>query len=597
MYTSSVRRLKERGGGGAKITAAANSATIKHPKSLTPQSEKPFSSHGCGDKENLKRQTGKENQRPASRARGATVQSQKPVMKAMPKMDKVSAVNGGGSGFNGVEGRPRRSTSSAPAPVQRGRSSSPSEFNRILLSSGKSRTSSVEKKRGNFKGLNEKVIEKSELGKLGAKHLIKSGEICDKKEIILISNSVKFKMDDSDEKRDLSRNARVGNFKDEKMGSSLENGVGFSENGVKSSSLGIRKEVDGGESSVRGSITESKSGGFCGISREKEVGEIKEAKMVKKSDGVSGILQTKDGIGLSAKVKYPSKLHEKLAFLEGKVKRISSDIKKTKEMLDMNNPDNSKAILSDIQEKISGIEKAMGSVVKDDDSKANVVASCEIDDGKFKALEKKQEKKVDEGKSLIKGLNTEELEARLFPHHKLLRNRTSLKSASGSSQSHEIEVVEADGELNVEEKSVSPVDENPIAIEFLASLNQEQFEDTIRVGSFGQEICDVQETDEAVTSTGNNRGSKIPNGRASFELTLLSDERLEDFDDQEDTSRTIIEEGAEDNSLYELNQIGRKTTTAGWFVSEGEAALLAHDDGSCSFYDIINSEVWMSISN
>ncbi|KAL2330290.1 hypothetical protein Fmac_017871 [Flemingia macrophylla] len=46
--------------------------------------------------------------------------------------------------------------------------------------------------------------------------------------------------------------------------------------------------------------------------------------------------------------KYPSKLHEKLAFLKGKVKRITSDIKKTEEMLDLNNPDASKLILFDI---------------------------------------------------------------------------------------------------------------------------------------------------------------------------------------------------------------------------------------------------------
>lgn len=42
-------------------------------------------------------------------------------------------------------------------------------------------------------------------------------------------------------------------------------------------------------------------------------------------------------------------------------------------------------------------------------------------------------------------------------------------------------------------------------------------------------------------------------------------------------------------------QLGKKTTTAGWFVSEGDGILLAHDDGCCSFYDVANMEV-LSIS-
>ncbi|CDO99260.1 unnamed protein product [Coffea canephora] len=553
---SSVRRLKERGGGGAKITANAATTTLKHPKSLTPQSEKPLFSRGCGSKESLKRPAGKENSRPTSRGRAAMVQSQKPIMKAMPRMDKISAANGVGNGFHGfanneVEGRPRWSTSSAPVQVsvQRGRSSSPSEFNRGLLSSGKSRNSSVEKKRGSFKCLNEKVGEKSELLKGGAENLIKSGEVYDEKEVNLSSNSVKFKLDDSDEKLNLSRNVKIENIKDE-------------------------KEKDVSEINSKESKT-------------------KESKMMNRSGGV---LKIKDGngngvSGSSANVKYPSKLHEKLAFLEGKVRRIASDIKRTKEMLDLNNPDNSKMILSDIQEKITGIEKAMGSVGNnDDDLKANVVASSEIDVEKVKASEKMQVNKVDEGKSLVKALNANELEARLFPHHKLLRDRTSQKSASESAESHKIEVVVTDGELKVE-KSISPVDENPIAMEFLASLSQGRCEDTIRVGTFGPEISEVQETDGAVTSRENNRLSDSLNGKGSFDLTLLADEKLEEFDDQENMSRMIIEEEAEDSSLYELNQIGQKMTTGGWFVSEGESVLLAHDDGSCSFYDIINSEL------
>ncbi|KAK8484345.1 hypothetical protein V6N13_117066 [Hibiscus sabdariffa] len=74
-------------------------------------------------------------------------------------------------------------------------------------------------------------------------------------------------------------------------------------------------------------------------------------------------LSVKESGGSGAAIKYPSKLHKKLAFLEGKVKRIASDIKMTKKMLDMNTPYASKVIIYDIQDMIFSIEKAMGNLV------------------------------------------------------------------------------------------------------------------------------------------------------------------------------------------------------------------------------------------
>jgi hypothetical protein len=40
-----------------------------------------------------------------------------------------------------------------------------------------------------------------------------------------------------------------------------------------------------------------------------------------------------------------------------------------------------------------------------------------------------------------------------------------------------------------------------------------------------------------------------------------------------------------------LHSIGDKTAIAGWFVKEGEGIAFAHDDGSCSYYDVPNMEV------
>jgi hypothetical protein len=276
-----------------------------------------------------------------------------------------------------------------------------------------------------------------------------------------------------------------------------------------------------------------------------------------------------EGSGSKVGVKYPSKLHDKLAFLEGKVKRIASDIKKTKEMLDMNNPDASKVILSDIQDKISGIEKAMG----------NVAGT-----GTAVVVEKSESEKVEDVKSSVKGLNTEELEERLFPHHKLLRNRTSLKAPRASCQSHE-----SGCELKVGEKFSGPIEENPKAFELLYSLGKEDKKVTMRDAKVGLESFEVQEMGDDSVS-GKQDSSNMFNLKCE-DLVLTTDETLDEFDDQENGDTIMIGEETEDTCVYEVKEIGTKNSTGGWFVSEGESILLSHDDGSCSFYDIANCEV------
>ncbi|KAF2285521.1 hypothetical protein GH714_005231 [Hevea brasiliensis] len=283
-------------------------------------------------------------------------------------------------------------------------------------------------------------------------------------------------------------------------------------------------------------------------------------------------------------LKYPSKLHEKLAFLEGKVKRIASDIKRTKEMLDMNNPDASKVILSDIQNKISGIEKAIGHVGGD----SSKIGGNE--GGENEVFGKSKSEKEDQVKGSVKGLNKEELEARLLPHHKLLRSRTLLKESSGSSQScNESNVIDSICESKVKEKLLSPIEENSIALEFLASLHKEDAKVTLRDTKTGFESCEVKETGGAAAS-GKQDSLNTFHGKCSEELDLTTDETFDEFDDQENRQAVVIGEETEDTGVYQVNQMGPKSSTGGWFVSEGESVLLAHDDGSCSFYDIANCE-------
>lgn len=119
MSASSVRRIKDRGGAGGNVTTARPS------RSVTPVSDK-------APAERLKKSaSGKENARPTSRD---SAFMQKPVIRAMPRIDKPSAGNASDGDF-----RARWSTSSVP----RGRSSSPCDFTRMLSDLRKEKGSGV----------------------------------------------------------------------------------------------------------------------------------------------------------------------------------------------------------------------------------------------------------------------------------------------------------------------------------------------------------------------------------------------------------------------------------------------------------------------
>ncbi|GAA0150013.1 hypothetical protein LIER_09046 [Lithospermum erythrorhizon] len=272
---------------------------------------------------------------------------------------------------------------------------------------------------------------------------------------------------------------------------------------------------------------------------------------------------------LSAK-RYPSKLHEKLAFLEGKVKKIASDIKQTKVMLDLNNPDASKLMLSDIQEKISGIEKAMSNV-----SVGNASARLLKDDDN-------EEREVRDEKRSIKGLSVQELEARLFSHHKLLKDRTCPKPSSEFSQIDESREGELNRNQEPQDKSRSPTEENLIALQFLESLKNEQ--SGILVEAKNQ---DTESSEDVATE---NSSASLNSYKKNYDFLQSVNEKFEEFDEQENTSRMVIAEENENSGAYMLKEIGNKISTGGWFVTDGEAVLLAHNDNSCSYYDITNSE-------
>lgn len=83
----------------------------------------------------------------------------------------------------------------------------------------------------------------------------------------------------------------------------------------------------------------------------------------------------------------------------------------------------------------------------------------------------------------------------------------------------------------------------------------------------------------------------MASGLSKRETELMCDEKLQEFLDMEKKPALMLHEQTEGPCKDQLCEIGRKPCTGGWFVSEGEAVLLAHHDGSCSHYDITNYEV------
>ncbi|XP_006649155.1 KIN14B-interacting protein At4g14310 [Oryza brachyantha] len=286
--------------------------------------------------------------------------------------------------------------------------------------------------------------------------------------------------------------------------------------------------------------------------------------------------------------KYPSKLHEKLAALEGRVQKIATDIKKTKEMLDENNPDEPKQILSNIQKEITAIEKAISHVKDDNKIQLGTADDVECEISHPQKAAKCAVTKPSDLKHAAKGMNTDELEARFFPHHKLLRDR---KPSSAAQQEASMSV-KKDCNINMELSSlVCPEDENSIAMEFLASLDGEQsdFFKNRRVKNLEKTvICEAADSSSKTSGQSSSNNAVGPNHEQ--EIELLATEKLEEFDEQENKSSMILQEETEEFCSDQLLGIGNKSSTGGWFVSEGEAVLLAHGDGTCSYYDIANRE-------
>lgn len=139
--------------------------------------------------------------------------------------------------------------------------------------------------------------------------------------------------------------------------------------------------------------------------------------------------------------------------LEGKVQKIASEIKWTKGILHAHNPDDSKLVLSAIQSKICGIEKAVADAVRGTASQ--------------------------QGSSKVMKANCQDKNKFVSGH-----------SSSGVLERHSSDRSGSD----FNDESLSSIDENPIAVKFLASLDLEQGEPSHDVVNLASEHVTVQAT-------------------------------------------------------------------------------------------------------
>lgn len=302
-----------------------------------------------------------------------------------------------------------------------------------------------------------------------------------------------------------------------------------------------------------------------------------EAARAKGNDEVEAL---KDG---NAANRYRNSLQEKLALLEGKVQKIALEIKQTKGMLDKNKPGNSRLVLSDIQKKIFGVEKAVDDIKDGANFEFFSSYAGKFDDCAVSNLTEKTRNSLPSGKSL----DHEELEARFFPHHRLMRDRLPSVISAEQDKCCEEACLGMNGGQNIDD---GLTDESPIALESLASLREEQPKPKnldVNV-QFTNGMVNKKQPEHA--SSGQYDSRSMIKGQQQ-ELALESNEKLEEIGSSENNPPSMSCLATEESSIHQLSEIGRKVSTGGWFVSGGEAVLLAHDDNSCSYYDISNCEM------
>ncbi|MCO5609706.1 hypothetical protein L7F22_063938 [Adiantum nelumboides] len=376
-------------------------------------------------------------------------------------------------------------------------------------------------------------------------------------------------------------------------------------------------------------------------------------------------------------------LHQRLALLEGRVSQIASELRKTKEMLDVNNPSGSVTALSDIQGKISCIEQARTvrtdhkflTFHKNAPSEENKQSLIELNNGSshqdsnpsFNVTVDELNKTAvlelscqNSSSALLNSVSRkterlkydqQELEDRLFPHRKLLRSRISLHAGVTESRAALHSKLEDAVSLssssdvahisNLQLSAVSHLSLRPMTgkdqccssilevegeTKFKASHLHERMCTSKCEKSHHSEMCFVNDNPPtAIKKVISDLDLREPNGsahcsnigrpldlkvlcpsgqvapyvaeagmqEADSTLQLLQcDESLQFNNSDTPLDFELDNELEAESEMHSgpLCPIGQRVATGGWYACDGEAIVLVHDDGCCSFYDVANME-------
>ncbi|XP_024537631.1 KIN14B-interacting protein At4g14310-like isoform X1 [Selaginella moellendorffii] len=262
-------------------------------------------------------------------------------------------------------------------------------------------------------------------------------------------------------------------------------------------------------------------------------------------------------------------LHTRLSLLEDRVTQLASELRDTKQLLHASHP-MSNQVLTDIQSKISNIEKVIVSRGIEG-GRRELTTSCGL--SQESTIVTLEEKSDSEGR---KSNTVSVHESLLTVADEFLASLKCSQAAKVPSTSIEVKalpLLRCGNDSSVEKSCVAS---------------------TIRTGTSEKRRRHSLSDNR---SSGSYKSANTSASDVAFEalVGLECDEVLSEdvTEDQENAVPAVNVSALElpvDDTEPELCQLGSKSVLAGWFVYEAEGMLLAHDDGSCSFYDVANME-------
>ncbi|CAK9213639.1 unnamed protein product [Sphagnum troendelagicum] len=301
--------------------------------------------------------------------------------------------------------------------------------------------------------------------------------------------------------------------------------------------------------------------------------------------------------------RFQNVFHGRLSRLEGKVSQIAAELRETKALLEENNRICSNALFVDLQTKVANMERALtsglGDMISAPQPEGEGVRDHEVLGTKPISGSTESHRHSAASNGEIAGhmravFGGEDLKERSSLQQRLLNSRPSLHEKLIGNRADLYEKLKHNRELlcnklatlgGRDRVSAGNCDEGAmVAAEFLLSLDEAQ-----KLGGQAGDDSMVQSKTHVDLVKPSLSMSAVKNQYMDFALEQLRSSGS--FETQNTASGARSQEPTFDEEPEEsLHSIGDKTAVAGWFVKEGEGIAFAHDDGSCSYYDVPNME-------